>query len=45
MLVEEMRRFPAGRGLMMDEFRTNWVSSAYNNTSEALPDEPPESFR
>ncbi|GFH32530.1 hypothetical protein HaLaN_31766 [Haematococcus lacustris] len=30
---------------MVDEHRTSRVSSAYNNPSEALPGQPPESFR
>ncbi|KAJ9504803.1 hypothetical protein QJQ45_021478 [Haematococcus lacustris] len=45
MLKEALRQFPAGRVLMVDEFRTSRVSSAYSNPREALPGEPPESFR
>ncbi|KAJ9509275.1 hypothetical protein QJQ45_001727 [Haematococcus lacustris] len=45
MLKEALRQFPAGRVLMVDEFRTSRVSSAYSNPSEALPGEPPEFFR
>ncbi|KAJ9505089.1 hypothetical protein QJQ45_005468 [Haematococcus lacustris] len=44
MLKEALRQFPAGRVLMVDEFRTSRVSSAYSNPREALPGEPPESF-
>ncbi|KAJ9512114.1 hypothetical protein QJQ45_012736 [Haematococcus lacustris] len=44
MLKEALRQFPAGRVLMVDEFRTSRVSSAYSNPSEALPGQPPESF-
>ncbi|GFH23874.1 hypothetical protein HaLaN_21565, partial [Haematococcus lacustris] len=45
MLQEALRQFPAGRVLMVDEFRTSRVSSAFSNPSEALPGQPPESFR
>ncbi|KAJ9511199.1 hypothetical protein QJQ45_013246 [Haematococcus lacustris] len=45
MLKEPMTQFPAGRVLMVDEFRTSRVSSADSNPSEALPGQPPESFR
>ncbi|KAJ9511387.1 hypothetical protein QJQ45_029800 [Haematococcus lacustris] len=45
MLKEAVRQFPAGRVLMVDEFRTSRVSSAYSHPSEALPGQPPESFR
>ncbi|GFH27160.1 uncharacterized protein HaLaN_25435 [Haematococcus lacustris] len=45
MLKEALRQFPAGRVLMVDEFRTSRVSSAYSHPSEALPGQPPESFR
>ncbi|KAJ9511205.1 hypothetical protein QJQ45_017077, partial [Haematococcus lacustris] len=45
MLKEALTQFPAGRVLMVDEFRTSRVSSAYSNPSEALPGQPPESFR
>ncbi|GFH32470.1 uncharacterized protein HaLaN_31697, partial [Haematococcus lacustris] len=44
MLKEALRQFPAGRVLIVDEFRTSRVSSAYSNPSEALPGQPPESF-
>ncbi|GFH30259.1 hypothetical protein HaLaN_29077 [Haematococcus lacustris] len=44
LLKEALRQFPAGRGVMVDEFRTSRVSSAYNTPSEALPGQPPESF-
>ncbi|KAJ9527103.1 hypothetical protein QJQ45_025201, partial [Haematococcus lacustris] len=37
MLKEAVRQFPAGRVLMVDEFRTSRVSSAYSHPSEALP--------
>ncbi|KAJ9520255.1 hypothetical protein QJQ45_030284, partial [Haematococcus lacustris] len=37
--------FPTGRVVMVDEFRTSRVSSAYSHPSEALPGQPPESFR
>ncbi|KAJ9527711.1 hypothetical protein QJQ45_000311 [Haematococcus lacustris] len=42
---EALRQFPAGRVVMVDEFRTSRVSSADNTPSETLPDTPPESFR
>ncbi|KAJ9509976.1 hypothetical protein QJQ45_011426 [Haematococcus lacustris] len=45
MLKEALRQFPAGRVLMVDEFRTSRVSSAYSNPNEALPGQPPEAFR
>ncbi|KAJ9505632.1 hypothetical protein QJQ45_009031 [Haematococcus lacustris] len=45
MLKEAVRQFPAGRVLMVDEFGTSRVSSAYSNPSEALPGQPPEPFR
>ncbi|KAJ9519970.1 hypothetical protein QJQ45_014702 [Haematococcus lacustris] len=45
MLKEAVRQFPAGRVVMVDEFRTSRVSSAYSHPSEALPGQPPESFR
>ncbi|KAJ9526930.1 hypothetical protein QJQ45_025368, partial [Haematococcus lacustris] len=45
MLKEALRQFPAGRVVMMDEFRTSRVSSATNTSSETLPDTPTESFR
>ncbi|KAJ9514798.1 hypothetical protein QJQ45_028478 [Haematococcus lacustris] len=44
MLKEALRQFPAGRVVMVDEFRTSRVSSAYSHPSEALPGQPPESF-
>ncbi|KAJ9519625.1 hypothetical protein QJQ45_013359 [Haematococcus lacustris] len=45
MLKEAVRQFPAGRVVMVDEFRTSRVSSAYSHPNEALPGQPPESFR
>ncbi|GFH07790.1 hypothetical protein HaLaN_02644 [Haematococcus lacustris] len=45
MLKEALRQFPAGRVVMVDEFRTSRVSSANITPSEALRDTPPESFR
>ncbi|KAJ9514004.1 hypothetical protein QJQ45_021109 [Haematococcus lacustris] len=45
MLKEALRQFPAGRVVMVDEFRTSRVSSAYSNPSEALHGQPPETFR
>ncbi|KAJ9507955.1 hypothetical protein QJQ45_021283 [Haematococcus lacustris] len=45
MLKEALRQFPAGRVVLVDEFRTSRVSSAYSHPSEALPGQPPESFR
>ncbi|GFH19366.1 hypothetical protein HaLaN_16305 [Haematococcus lacustris] len=45
MLKEALRQFPAGRVLMVDEFCTSRVSSAYSNPSDALPGQPPEAFR
>ncbi|KAJ9509375.1 hypothetical protein QJQ45_001818 [Haematococcus lacustris] len=45
MLKEALRQFPAGRVVMVDEFRTSRVSSAYSHPCEALPGQPPESFR
>ncbi|GFH05734.1 hypothetical protein HaLaN_00244 [Haematococcus lacustris] len=45
MLKEALRQFPAGRVVMVDEFRTSRVSSVYSHPSEALPGQPPESFR
>ncbi|KAJ9514106.1 hypothetical protein QJQ45_002209 [Haematococcus lacustris] len=44
MLKEAVKQFRAGRVVMVDEFRTNWVSSADNTPSEALLDMLPESF-
>ncbi|KAJ9509323.1 hypothetical protein QJQ45_001765 [Haematococcus lacustris] len=44
-LKEALRQLPAGRVVMVDEFRTSRVSSAYSHPSEALPGQPPESFR
>ncbi|KAJ9517310.1 hypothetical protein QJQ45_016678, partial [Haematococcus lacustris] len=43
MMKEAVRQFAAGRVLMVDEFLTSRVSSAYSNPSEAPPGEPPES--
>ncbi|KAJ9528765.1 hypothetical protein QJQ45_000029 [Haematococcus lacustris] len=37
MLKEAVRQLPAGRVVMVDEFRTSRISSAYSNLSEALP--------
>ncbi|GFH32900.1 uncharacterized protein HaLaN_32192 [Haematococcus lacustris] len=45
MLKEALRQLPAGRVLMVDEFRTSRVSLAYSNPSEALPGQTLESFR
>ncbi|KAJ9514012.1 hypothetical protein QJQ45_021103 [Haematococcus lacustris] len=45
MLKEALRQFPAGQVVMVDEFRTSRVSSAYSNPNEALPGQPPETFR
>ncbi|KAJ9532315.1 hypothetical protein QJQ45_010378 [Haematococcus lacustris] len=45
MLKEALRRLPAGRGVMVDEFRTSRVSSANNTPTENLPDTLPESFK
>ncbi|KAJ9526617.1 hypothetical protein QJQ45_017626 [Haematococcus lacustris] len=45
MLKEAVKQFGAGRVVMVDEFRTSRVSSAYSSPSEALPGQPPESFR
>ncbi|GFH14244.1 uncharacterized protein HaLaN_10262, partial [Haematococcus lacustris] len=45
MLKEAPRQFPAGGVVMVDEFRTSRVSSAYSNPSEALRGQPPENFR
>ncbi|GFH32653.1 hypothetical protein HaLaN_31905, partial [Haematococcus lacustris] len=45
MLKEALRQFPAGRVVMVDEFRTSRVSSADNTPSEAFLDTPPKSFR
>ncbi|KAJ9517853.1 hypothetical protein QJQ45_004219 [Haematococcus lacustris] len=44
MLKEALRQFPAERVVMVDEFRTSRVSSAYSHPSEALPGQPPESL-
>ncbi|KAJ9527676.1 hypothetical protein QJQ45_025947 [Haematococcus lacustris] len=45
MRKEAVRQFGAGRVVLVDEFRTSRVSSAYSHPSEALPGQPPESFR
>ncbi|KAJ9531327.1 hypothetical protein QJQ45_006773 [Haematococcus lacustris] len=42
---EAVKQFGAGRVVLVDEFRTSRVSSAYSHPSEALPGQPPESFR
>ncbi|KAJ9520916.1 hypothetical protein QJQ45_014093 [Haematococcus lacustris] len=39
------KQFGAGRVVLVEEFRTSRVSSAYSSPSEALPGQPPESFR
>ncbi|GFH24093.1 uncharacterized protein HaLaN_21818 [Haematococcus lacustris] len=41
MLKEALSQFPAGRVLIVDEFRTSRVSSAYSNPGEGPPQEPP----
>ncbi|KAJ9534065.1 hypothetical protein QJQ45_002063 [Haematococcus lacustris] len=45
MRKEAVKQFGAGRVVLVDEFRTSRVSSAYSHPSEALPGQPPESFR
>ncbi|GFH19391.1 uncharacterized protein HaLaN_16332 [Haematococcus lacustris] len=45
MRKEAVKQFGAGRVVLVDEFRTSRVSSAYSNPSEALPGQPPETFR
>ncbi|KAJ9506397.1 hypothetical protein QJQ45_004899 [Haematococcus lacustris] len=45
MRKEAVKQFGAGRVVLVDEFRTSRVSSAYSHPSEALPRQPPESFR
>ncbi|KAJ9508717.1 hypothetical protein QJQ45_028009 [Haematococcus lacustris] len=45
MRKEAVQQFGAGRVVLVDEFRTSRVSSAYNHPIEALPGQPPESFR
>ncbi|KAJ9508722.1 hypothetical protein QJQ45_028015 [Haematococcus lacustris] len=45
MRKEAVRQFGAGRVVLVDEFRTSRVSSAYSHPIEALPGQPPESFR
>ncbi|KAJ9516392.1 hypothetical protein QJQ45_011062 [Haematococcus lacustris] len=42
---EAVKQFGAGRVVLVEEFRTSRVSSAYNSPSEALPGQTPESFR
>ncbi|KAJ9530975.1 hypothetical protein QJQ45_028881 [Haematococcus lacustris] len=42
---EAVKQFGAGRVVLVEEFRTSRVSSAYSHPSEALPGQPPESFR
>ncbi|KAJ9507593.1 hypothetical protein QJQ45_019225, partial [Haematococcus lacustris] len=45
MRKEAVKQFGAGRVVLVEEFRTNRVSSAYSHPSKALPGQPPESFR
>ncbi|KAJ9529576.1 hypothetical protein QJQ45_013918 [Haematococcus lacustris] len=45
MRKEAVKQFGAGRVVLVEEFRTSRVSSAYSHPSEALPGQPPESFR
>ncbi|KAJ9521547.1 hypothetical protein QJQ45_008844 [Haematococcus lacustris] len=45
MRKEAVKQFGEGRVVLVDEFRTSRVSSAYSHPSEALPGQPPESFR
>ncbi|KAJ9518618.1 hypothetical protein QJQ45_018647 [Haematococcus lacustris] len=45
MRKEAVKQFGAGRVLLVEEFRTSRVSSAYSHPSEALPGQVPESFR
>ncbi|KAJ9525864.1 hypothetical protein QJQ45_009279 [Haematococcus lacustris] len=45
MRKEAVKQFGAGRVVLVDEFRTSRVSSAYSHPIEALPGQPPESFR
>ncbi|KAJ9508440.1 hypothetical protein QJQ45_011970 [Haematococcus lacustris] len=45
MRKEAVKQFGAGRVVLVEEFRTSRVSSAYSSPSEALPGQPPESFR
>ncbi|GFH18332.1 uncharacterized protein HaLaN_15116, partial [Haematococcus lacustris] len=45
MRKEAVKQFGAGRVVLVDEFRTSRVSSAYSSPSEALPGQPPESFK
>ncbi|KAJ9509042.1 hypothetical protein QJQ45_001531 [Haematococcus lacustris] len=45
MRKEAVQQFGAGRVVLVDEFRTSRVSSAYSHPIEALPGQPPESFR
>ncbi|KAJ9527433.1 hypothetical protein QJQ45_025704 [Haematococcus lacustris] len=45
MLMEAVKQFGAGRVVLVEEFRTSRVSSAYSSPSEALPGQPPETFR
>ncbi|KAJ9512374.1 hypothetical protein QJQ45_012846 [Haematococcus lacustris] len=42
---EAVKQFGAGRVVLVEEIRTSRVSSAYSSPSEALPGQPPESFR
>ncbi|GFH07455.1 hypothetical protein HaLaN_02254, partial [Haematococcus lacustris] len=45
MRKEAVKQFGAGRVVLVEEFCTSRVSSAYSSPSEALPEQPPESFR
>ncbi|KAJ9527141.1 hypothetical protein QJQ45_025375, partial [Haematococcus lacustris] len=45
MRKEAVKQFGAGRVVLVEEFRTSRVSSAYSSPSEALPGQPPESSR
>ncbi|KAJ9508643.1 hypothetical protein QJQ45_027927 [Haematococcus lacustris] len=45
MRKEAVRQFGAGRVVLVDEFRTSRVSSAYSHPIEALAGQPPESCR
>ncbi|GFH21884.1 uncharacterized protein HaLaN_19264, partial [Haematococcus lacustris] len=44
MRKEAVKQFGAGRVVLVEEFRTSRVSSAYSSPSEAFPGQPPESF-
>ncbi|KAJ9522808.1 hypothetical protein QJQ45_019796, partial [Haematococcus lacustris] len=45
MRKEAVKQFGPGRVVLVEEFRTSRVSSAYSSPSEALPGQPSESFR